>query len=136
GDGTITGISCGVPSTASTETIHATTSAVSLYVGQVSPNSAFTNVAVTPTVAPATLADVSILGGIHVVITAANSISLVGSNSNVTMGPGAYTRSASVGASTVNSDSLTTGLNVSITALGLSISTASVLALINPVIQA
>jgi uncharacterized membrane protein len=135
GDGTITAISCGATSTANTETIHATTSAVSLYVGQVSPNSAFTNVSVTPTVSPATLADVSILGGIHVVITAANSINLVGANTNVTMGPGTYPRSTTVVANSLNSDSLTTGLNVGITALGLSISTASVLALINPVIQ-
>ncbi|MGZ4205913.1 MAG: hypothetical protein ACXVQW_11540, partial [Actinomycetota bacterium] len=105
-----------------------------LYVGQVSPDSAFTNTSVDPTADPATLADVTVLG-VHVKITASGSIVFPGTDQSVTMGPGAYTRSASVGAAGITTDSLANGLNISVSAGGLGITSASVLAAITPVLQ-
>ncbi|MGZ4145864.1 MAG: hypothetical protein ACXVPP_11985 [Actinomycetota bacterium] len=134
GTGTITDILCGTPNTNSTVTVHATTSPVGLYVGQVSPDSAFTNTSVDPTADPATLADVTVLGT-HVTITASGSIVFPGTDQSVTMGPGAYTRSASVGAASITTDSLANGLNISVSAGGLGITSASVLAAITPVLQ-
>src|SRR5207253_897099 len=75
-----------------TVTLSATTNAVKLYVGQVTPDSAFTNTSAPASVNPATLATGTVLG-IPINITASNNMTFAGANGqSVTLGPGAYTR--------------------------------------------
>lgn len=140
GDGTLTNIFCGNPNTSSTATVHVTTSAVTIYVGEVTPNSAFTNTQSPPTVKPNTLADTSVsvagLGLVHVTIGASGSLPVSGFDGSVTMGPGNYTRNNSVGSAGVTTDSLANNLNITTSLGGLSISGGSILSILTPVLQA
>ena len=135
GQATITGISCATTNTNDTVTVSAATSAVTLYVGQVTPNSAFTNTSGPASVSPATLANTTVLG-IPVNITASNSMNISAASQSVTLGPGAYTRSGSVGSNTITTDSLATGLSINMSVGALTVSGSSVLALLTPVLQA
>ncbi|TMK53465.1 MAG: hypothetical protein E6G59_05675 [Actinobacteria bacterium] len=136
GTATINGISCVSTNSNDTVTLGVNTSAVTMYVGQVTPDSAFTNTSAPATVSPATLATGTVLG-IPINITASNNMSIAGLNGqSITLGPGAYTRSGSVGSNTITTDSLTSGLSINMSVGVLTVSGSSVSALISPVLQA
>jgi len=136
GTATINGISCVSTNSNDTVTLGVNTSAVTMYVGQVTPDSAFTNTSAPATVSPATLATGTVLG-VPINITASNNMSIAGLNGqSITLGPGAYTRSGSVGSNTITTDSLTSGLSINMSVGVLTVSGSSVSAIVNPVLQA
>jgi hypothetical protein len=136
GTGSLTGISCASTASAGSVTVNASTNAVRIWIGQVSPASAMSNVNVEPTVTAETLANVAGVAK----ITALGSITVAGASGNVTM-TGPFTRTGSIGASTVNTSALANTGNTTVTvtvlgALGASITPASVLSALSPVITA
>ena len=136
GTGSLTNISCASTPSAGSVTVNASTNAVQIWIGQVSPTSAMTNAATEPTVQAETLANVAGVAK----ITALGSITVPGASGNVTM-TGPFTRTGSIGASTVNTSTLANTGNTTVTvtvlgALGSSITPASVLSALSPVITA
>jgi uncharacterized membrane protein len=135
GHATISSIACATTNTNDTVTVAANTSAVTLYVGQVTPDSAFTNTSGPATVSPATLASTTVLG-IPVTITASNNMAISAASQSITLGPGAYTRSGSIGSNSITTDALATGLSINMSIGALTVSGSSVLSLLTPVLQA
>jgi tight adherence protein G len=136
GQATITNINCATTNTNDTVTLSATTNAVKLYVGQVTPDSAFTNTSAPATVSPATLATGTVLG-VPINVTASNNMTFAGVNgSPITLGPGGYTRSGSVGQNSITTDPLATGLTINASLGALTVSGSSVQAILTPVLQA
>ncbi len=97
--------------------VNASTSAVTLYIGEVS-NSAMTNVSVDPAqsngVSAATMANVAGL----VNITGSGSMSLAGANNATLTLSGPFTRTGTVGTFTTNTDALRNNLSLTVTSLG------------------
>ena len=125
GTGTLTNIACAADPTNGSVTVNASTSAVTLYIGQVS-NSAMTNVSVDPAqsngVNAATMANVAGL----VNITGSGSMSLAGANNATVTLSGPFTRTGSVGTFTTNTDTLRNNLAVTVTSLGLPLSIGTI----------
>ena len=138
GTGTLTNIACAADPANGSVTVNASTSAVTLYIGEVS-NSAMTNVSVDPAqsngVSAATLANVAGL----VKITGSGSMSLAGANNATVTLSGPFTRTGSIGTFTTNTDALRNSLALTVTSLGLPLSTgtisSAVSALVNPVLD-
>jgi len=136
GTGSLTNITCAATPSAGSVTVNAATNAVQIWIGQVSPTSAMTNASSSPTVQAETLANVAGIAK----ITALGSITVPGASGNVTM-TGPFTRTGSIGASTVSTSTLANSSNTTVTvtvlgALGASITPASVLTALSPVITA
>jgi len=134
GTGTLTNIACAANASDGSVTVNASTSAVTLYVGQVS-DSAMTNVSVDPTPTANVMANVAGL----VQITGSGSLSLAGANNATVTLSGPFTRTGSVGTFTTNTDLLRNNLTTTVTALGGLINTSaistSVQALVKPVLD-
>jgi uncharacterized membrane protein len=120
GDGSLTNITCASNLNNSSVTVHATTSAVKVYVGQVT-DGALTNTSVSPTVSAGTMAQVSVLG-IPVTIAAGgpnNYVSLVNATKDSVL-TGAFTRYDTVGSMTPSTSTLSSNAGITVTAAGLS----------------
>jgi uncharacterized membrane protein len=138
GTGTLTNIACAADPANGSVTVNASTSAVSLYIGEVS-NSAMTNVSVDPAqsngVSAATMANVAGL----VKITGSGSMSLAGANNATVTLSGPFTRTGTVGTFTTNTDTLRNNLSLTVTSLGLPLNLGSissaVATLVNPVLD-
>jgi hypothetical protein len=138
GTGTLSNVACAANPANGSVTINASTSAVTLYIGEVS-NGAMTNVSVDPAtsggVSAATMANVAGL----VKITGSGSLSLAGANNANVVLSGPFTRSGTIGTFTTNTDALRNNLALVVTSLGLplnlgAISTA-VANLVKPVLD-
>jgi uncharacterized membrane protein len=133
GTGTLTNIACAANPTNGSVTVHASTSAVTLYIGEVS-NGAMTNVSVDPAtsggVSAATLANVAGL----VKITGSGSIALGGANNADVLLSGPFKRTGTVGTFTTNTDLLRNNLTLTVTPVIAGVST-SVANLVKPVLD-
>jgi uncharacterized membrane protein len=119
GTGTLTNIACASNPANGSVTANATTSAVTIYVGEVS-DSSMTNVSVDPTPSANVMANVANL----VRITGSGSLSLAGAhNASVTLS-GPFTRTGTIGTFTTNTDLLRNSLTVTVTSLGGLINTS------------
>jgi uncharacterized membrane protein len=121
GTGTLSNIVCAANPSNGSVTINASTSAVTLYVGEVS-NAAMTNTSVDPTPTAATLANVAGL----VNITGSGSISLAGANNASVVLSGPFTRTGTIGTFTTNTDALRNNLTLVVTALGLPLNVGAI----------
>jgi uncharacterized membrane protein len=122
GNGSLTNITCASNLNNSSVTVHATTSAVKVYVGQVT-DGALTNTSVSPTITSGTMAQVSILG-IPVTIAAGGPnkyVSLVNATKDAVL-TGAFTRFDTVGSTSPSTSTLSSNAGVTVTAAGLSAS--------------
>jgi uncharacterized membrane protein len=134
GTGTLTNVACAANPSNGSVTINASTSAVTLYIGEVT-NGAMTNVSVDPTPSAAVMANVAGL----VKITGSGSLALAGANNASVVLSGPFTRSGTVGTFTTNTDALRNNLTLVVQTLGLplnlgAISTATA-ALVKPVLD-
>jgi uncharacterized membrane protein len=119
GDGSLTNITCASNLNNSSVTVHATTSAVKVYVGQVT-DGALSNTNLSPTVTSGTMAQVSVLG-IPVTIAAGgpnNYVSLLNATKDAFL-TGAFTR-YDVGSMTPSTSTLSSNAGITVTAAGLS----------------
>jgi uncharacterized membrane protein len=121
GTGTLTNVACAANPSNGSVTINASTSAVTLYIGEVS-NGAMTNVSVDPTPSAAVLANVAGL----VKITGSGSLSLAGANNASVVLSGPFTRSGTVGTFTTNTDALRNNLTLVVTSLGLPLNVGAI----------
>jgi uncharacterized membrane protein len=125
GTGTLTNIACAADPANGSVTVNASTSAVTLYIGEVS-NSAMTNVSVDPAqsngVSAATMANVAGL----VKITGSGSMSLAGANNATVTLSGPFTRTGTIGTFTTNTDTLRNNLSLTVTSLGLPVNVGTV----------
>jgi len=121
GTGSLTDIVCSANPTNGSVTANASTSAVTLYVGEVS-DSALTNVSVDPNPSAAVMANV--LGLVK--IEGSGSLSLAGANNATVVLGGPFTRSGTIGTFTTNTNLLRNNLSVVVTALGGLVNAATV----------
>jgi uncharacterized membrane protein len=119
GTGTLTNIACAANPSNGSVTVNASTSAVTIYVGEVSQG-AMTNVSVDPTPSAAVMANVANL----VRITGSGSLSLAGAHNAAVTLSGPFTRTGTLGTFTTNTDLLRNSLSVTVTALGGILNTA------------
>ena len=125
GTGTLTDVGCAADPANGSITVNASTSAVTLYIGEVS-NSAMTNVSVDPAQSNGVNADTMANVAGLVNITGSGSMSLAGANNATVVLSGPFTRTGSIGTFTTNTDALRNNLSLTVTSLGGAINVGTI----------